>query len=161
MRVPSSVLCVILSVSFVLAPLSNLHTHLPATHSHDAAQAEHGHGHVHGHAYVDHHTESDHSVVRTVESHSHTHGGHLHFGSDEADEDHDILDLSIATMEASSKGGSSVQWLPIALIFTAFLFGFPRFGSFLHPPDPSPAPRQRNIYWRPPLRGPPALALVR
>lgn len=126
----ASILSLLLSVSFILAPFSTLHTHLGSGHDHAVL---HG-GHVH-------------------DPHNHAHD-HAHDSGDIHDAGQ-AIDVNFAIADRGVAGFSWTDWLPLICVLAVAWLGLRLSTLILRPPNPDSPPRSRFIYWRPPLRGPP------
>lgn len=126
---PAQIVCLLLCVSFLLAPFSTLHAHPGSDHDHPDYAVLHG-GHVH-------------------EVHNHANDG-----GDIPDAGHTV-DVNFAIADRGKAGFSWTDWLPlICMLAVAWLIV--RYSTFiLRPLDPDGRPLFRLSYWRPPLRGPP------
>lgn len=124
---PAQILCLLLSVSFLLAPFSTLHAHLGSDH-HDYAVLHGGHVHdVHNHA---------------------------NDGGDIQDAGHTV-DVNFGIADRSVAGFSWTDWLPLICVLAVVWLSVPLSTLILRSPNPDFRPRPRLTYWRPPLRGPP------
>lgn len=133
MRRWSRLLCVLLSASFLLAPLNTLHAHISPDHEHSSV---HG-GHIH-HNDLNDHVDEDESGQTTDK----------------------VVDLQIAMADRGASSFSWTSWLPLIASFAIVGFLSPYLTAVLRPPPQSLCPTAcRAHHWQPPLRGPPVLPI--
>ena len=132
MRLFVLLLCLLLNVSFLLAPFSHVHAHLGQLD--DSALVHGGHSHdFDAHESADHHADDwqDHDVEH-------------------------VIDLDSERAGQIANGLTWSQWLPL-LCMVGLLFSMAPSRAFLlpRPPRSRPVLSSQHPPWPPPLRGPP------
>lgn len=138
-RLPS-ILCLVLSVSFLVAPQGRVHAHVTATEHEHQHVSIHG-GHDHG-IVVQHHDEHGHDYDAAA-PHDHDDSGAR------------VLDLQPDVSQRGSGDFDLLQWMAVAFVLICVFFKRVPLRLKLPPPrirarPPSPYPHALPL-----LRGPP------
>lgn len=136
MRLLIHVLCVMLSVSFVLAPLGRVHAHVAGDH----------HVNVHGGHTHDAGGRHDHAD----EAHSHDGGpAHTHESSGT------VIDLEPDRSQGSQQVWKPLYWIAAFFVVVLTVLELRQVGSFRRPPRARTRPPSPYPHALPLLRGPP------
>jgi hypothetical protein len=140
MRRWAQLVCLLLSVSFVLAPLGHVHAHVTeAAHEHVNVHGGHDHGVINLH---DHHDEHDQDHDRDA--------AHDHDGSSTR-----VIDMQLDLSQRNSDQFDLVQWLAVAFVIALVLFQRLPIRVKLPPPRTRTRPPSPYPHALPLLRGPP------
>ena len=146
MRFLTHVLCVMLSISFVLSPLSRLHAHVAGPDEQVNVHGGHSHDVGHGH------------------SHSHDGGGHSHDGvahehGDASVHEHEDTGTVVSLKADQSQGGfqtwKPMHWISVLFVITLLVLAPQLISSIPRPPRSRTRPPSPYPHGLPLLRGPP------
>lgn len=94
------------------------------------------------------------------------HSGHSHDLDHHHDDETDTGAGHVVDLRAAVSAQNTFQsmfwsdWVPLAsLVVLALLLVGQRCLAYFAPPSSDPKPASRHGYWRPPLRGPPAISI--
>lgn len=132
MRLFALLLCLLMNVSFLLAPFSHVHAHLG--HDDDSALVHGGHSHD-----FDAHDSADHHADDSLDHHA----------------EH-VIDLDSERAGQVASGLTWSPWLPLLYMVGLFFSMAPSWAVLLpRPPRSRPVLKSQHPPWPPPLRGPP------
>lgn len=144
MRLLGKILCVMLSLSVVLTPLSHAHAHVSGGHDHEHVNVHSGHSHD--------------AVQSLGDSHDHDHDHDHDEHSSQADKHSDagkVVDLQPDMSQTTSQLFKSMQWIAILLVVALVVFQLQPLQLIPRPPRIRTRPPSPYPFAIPLLRGPP------
>lgn len=134
-------LCLVVCVSLVLAPLSHAHAHVTGS-EHEHINVHGGHDHLPG-VIADQHHGDQHDDGTTDASYHHTAGAQV------------VVDLAPDLDESNAGVGKFLQWMAILCVTVLMLFALVPIRTARPPPRNRARPPSPYPHALPLLRGPP------